>query len=167
MSIAVSTNIVPSRLFFGGMAVIVAMIAMIGVAVVYSFIGGHLSIFSRMVIFFVCELMACIGYFCILQNRKIMGLHITGSGQVRLVDYSCQAEARIGHRGVHGELGQLLVGSTVWANLLLLRIKLENGKVQTVLILPDAVSKEVFRSLKVACCWSASQCRDVITYTTS
>ena len=59
-----------------------------------------------------------------------------------------------------GGLAQLLAGSTVWPNLLLLRLRLENGRVRTIPVLPDSVSRETFRALQVACRWVASHNND-------
>jgi toxin CptA len=57
----------------------------------------------------------------------------------------------------NGEVMTLLHDSTIWTNLLLLRLQAAGGKITVVRVLPDCVSQESFRALSVACRWIAAQ----------
>lgn len=50
---------------------------------------------------------------------------------------------------------RLMAGSTLWPNLLLLRLQAEDGSVSVLPILPDSISRSDFRALSVAFRWIA------------
>jgi toxin CptA len=160
MSIAVSADIKPSRMLLIVMAAAVAIVAVIGVIFAFALVG-QLSFIFRMVLAAVCVLAAALAFWLVLRNRKAVWLHISGTGQIRLVEHHAVISAKAGSRVMSGGLAQLLAGSTVWPNLLLLRLRLENGKVRTIPVLPDSVPKETFRALQVACRWVAGHNSDI------
>jgi len=159
MSIAVSADIKPSRMLLLMMAAAAIVVALIGVIFAFALVG-QLSFLVRMLLAAVCVVAALLAFWLVLQNRKAVWLHISGTGQIRLVEHHAVVRAKAGSRVMSGGLAQLLAGSTVWPNLLLLRLRLENGKVRTIPVLPDSVSKETFRALQVACRWVASHNND-------
>lgn len=152
MSIAVSADIKSSRMLLTVMAVSAVSVAFIGVIFGFSLVG-ELSFIFRVVLAAVCILAASLAFRQVLRNRKAVELHISGTGQIRLVEHHAVISGQTGSPVMRGGLAQLLAGSTVWPNLLLLRLRLENGKVRTIPVLPDSVPKETFRALQVACRW--------------
>jgi len=155
MSIAVSADIKPSRLLLILMAAAAFIVAFIGIALDFLLVG-QLSFIFRIALAATCIFVAILAFWLMLHNRKAVWLHISGTGQIRLVEHHVAARAKLSAQVMRGGLAQLLAGSTVWPNLLLLRLRLENGRVRTIVVLPDSVSKETFRALQVACRWVAS-----------
>jgi len=155
MSIAVSADIKPSRLLLILMAAVALIVACIGVFLAFTLVGS-LSLIFRIALAVACIFVAGAAFWMVLQNRKSVWLHISGTGQIRLVEHHVVARTKIGGQVMRGGLAQLLAGSTVWPNLLLLRLRLDNGQVRTIPILVDSVSQETFRALQVACRWVAS-----------
>lgn len=159
MSIAVSADIKPSRLLLIMAATVAITVAIIGIIFALALIG-QLSVVIRLSVAVVCLVVAMLAFWSALRNRKAVWLHISGAGQIRLVEHQAMVQTRTGSLVMTGGLAQLLAGSTVWPNLLLLRLRLENGRVRTIPILPDSVSKETFKALQVACRWVASHQRE-------
>ncbi|WP_034292070.1 protein YgfX [Herbaspirillum sp. RV1423] len=155
MSIAVSADIKPSRLLLIVMAAAAIVVALIGVIFAFALVG-QLSFVFRISLAAACVVTATLAFWLVLRNRKAVWLHISGTGQIRLVEHHATVRVKAGSQVMSGGLAQLLAGSTVWPNLLLLRLKLENGRVRTIPVLPDSVPKETFRALQVACRWVAS-----------
>ncbi len=155
MSIAVSADIKPSRLLLILMAVAAAAVALLGIIFAFALVG-QLSFILRISLAVICVVAASLAFWLVLQNRKAVWLHVSGTGQIRLVEHHAVIRDQAGSQVMRGGLAQLLAGSTVWPNLLLLRLRLENGRIRTIPILPDSVSQETFRALQVACRWVAS-----------
>ncbi|MCW5299820.1 protein YgfX [Herbaspirillum lusitanum] len=159
MSIAVSADIKPSRLLLIMMAAAAVAVAFIGVIFAFALVG-QLSFVFRMSLAGACIIAAALAFWLMLRNRTTVWLHISGTGQIRLVEHHAVVRAKPGSQVMSGGLAQLLAGSTVWPNLLLLRLRLENGRIRTIPVLPDSVPKETFRALQVACRWVASHNND-------
>lgn len=159
MSIAVSADIKPSRLLLITMAAAAVVVALVGVIFAFALVG-QLSFVFRMSLAGACVVAAILAFWLALRNRTAVWLHISGTGQIRLVEHHVVVRAKPGSQVMNGGLAQLLAGSTVWPNLLLLRLRLENGRVRTIPILPDSVPRETFRALQVACRWVASHNND-------
>lgn len=154
MSIAVSADIKPSRLLLTLMAIIVVAVAFAGA--VFTFVQvGQLSFVLRISLVLACMLAAGLAFRLMQQNRIGVWLHISGTGQIKLVEHYA-LERHVASLVICDSLAQLLPGSTLWSNLLLLRLRLEGGRVRTIFILPDSVLPETFRALQVACRWVAS-----------
>lgn len=164
MSIAVSADIKPSRLLLVVMATLSAGFALGGVAAGL-LLTSRWSLWWRLAIVLITVLVAAIGFYCVLRSRRTVWLHISGTGQIRLVEHRQQGNAKLARQVMKGGLAQLLPGSTIWSGLLLLRLRLEGGGTRIVPILPDSVSKETFKALKVACRWAASHNNQVIEHT--
>jgi len=159
MSIAVSADIKPSRLLLIMMAAAAVAVALIGVIFAFALVG-QLSFVFRMALAGACIVAAILAFWLVLKNRKTVWLHISGTGQIRLVEHHATVRVKPGSQVMSGGLAQLLAGSTVWPNLLLLRLRLESGRVRTIPVLPDSVPRETFRALQVACRWVASHNND-------
>jgi toxin CptA len=159
MSIAVSVMVKPSRLLLmmaGGMCmIIVAVAGMIAFGQV-----GDLSVAMRTSIAVSSFFLAFFGFYHTARNRKTLHIDISGLGQLRLTEVNasigtCQ-EQNWPHVQSQGDVVRLLKDSTIWSNLLLLRLQAENGKITVVTVLPDCVSRDSFRALSVACRWLAA-----------
>lgn len=152
MSIAVSADIKSSRMLSTVMAVSAISVVFIGLIFGFSLVGELPSVF-RVALAVVCILAASLALWLALRNRQTVGLHISGTGQIRLEEHHAVIGVRAGAHVMRSGVAQLLAGSTVWPNLLLLRLRLESGKVRIIPVLPDSVPKETFRALQVACRW--------------
>jgi hypothetical protein len=86
MSIAVSADIKPSRLLLALMAMATAVIALIGVVFAFALVG-QLSFVFRISLAVVCVVVAGFAFWLVLKNRKAVWLHISATGQIRLVEH--------------------------------------------------------------------------------
>lgn len=146
MSIAVSAVVAPSRrlrvlLGVYGMANIAAAVA-VGFGMPGRFTFGAASS--------LCFLIA--GLYLLDRCRattKTRQIDISGVGQVRL---TVQQELRSDADGapVTGVPVTLLDGSTVWPQLMLLRLRADDGAVWRLPVLRDSLPPEQFRALAVA-----------------
>ncbi|HEY8609381.1 MAG TPA: protein YgfX [Noviherbaspirillum sp.] len=100
------------------------------------------------------------GFYHGVQHRKHQHIDISGTGQIRLVEVdetgACSAADRP-HLKKNGQVVHLLPSSTLWRQLLLLRLRTETGRIINVPVMPDCVSPDGFRTLSVACRWILSQ----------
>ncbi|WP_158590398.1 flagellar hook-length control protein [Noviherbaspirillum cavernae] len=158
MSIAVSVVVKPSRLLLilvGGVcASVIAAGSMISLGVI-----GNLSALPRGVIAVFSFFPALFGFYHTVQNRKAIHIDISGIGQVRLKELSASIGSCQEPNWPHVNSSvpvRLLQDSTLWSQLLLLRLQTDNGTVVVVSILPDCVSRDEFRALSVACRWIAA-----------
>jgi toxin CptA len=82
------------------------------------------------------------------RPNNTLRIDISGLGQLRL---TVQQDLR--GRGAHGQNGvpvMLLSGSTLWPQLLLLRLQTADGAVVVLPVLRDSVTPQQFRALAVA-----------------
>jgi toxin CptA len=81
-------------------------------------------------------------------RAKTRRIDISGVGRLRLT-----VQQDVGSAGARpppaGETARLLADSTVWPQLLMLRLRTEDG-VRSLALLPDSVGPEAFRRLAVA-----------------
>ena len=102
-------------------------------------------------------ILAFLGFYHTVRNQKTLHIDISALGQLRLMEVnvshnSCQEKNRpyvIEDRDVV----RLLKDSTIWSNLMLLRLQAGDGKITVVPVLHDCVSRDGFRALSVACRW--------------
>lgn len=152
MSIAVSALVRPSRLF-GQLSVLMSIVLISAVVLLERVADEPLH-----------HLLACIcaiasGALLLfpLRRRKAVRIDITGIGQIRLVDTSLVADAELAYPSVaSGEVVQLLRSSTFWSSLMVLRLQSGSGRTTALIILPDSMDGDAFRSLSVACRWIAA-----------
>lgn len=159
MSIAISAVIRPSRLILFSMLVMGLGTFSFGILVGTGWIGNF-SIHGRLVIAFVCIGSALFSIFHHFRTRKTLRIDISGIGQIRLLEYTEVARSfamwqRVTEKSE--EEYQMMEGSTLWPNLLFLRLKSSDGRVEKISILPDSVMPDEFRALSIAFCWIAAR----------
>ncbi|HZW22675.1 protein YgfX [Noviherbaspirillum sp.] len=159
MSIAVSAIVRPSRMLTalaGAMAAVAAGVAF----AIASGLVGDLTTPIRWSLSALVFFLATFGFYHGIRSRKTIQLDISGTGQIRLLkaggEPPCTRQNRPHVREI-GELVRLMDNSTIWARMLLLRLRLEDGRMVVVPVFPDSVDREAFRALSVACRWIAAQ----------
>lgn len=153
MSIAVSVLVLPSKRLFVLVSALTVSGTLISILVGLGFIGRLLPVVSMMLGVF--GLLLSVGAW--LRYRRTMQpvrIIISGSGQISIVEML--PNAPVVDTIEVPVAAQLLSGSTLWANLLLLRLQMRNGRTKSVVILADCVPENVFRATSVACRWIAS-----------
>jgi toxin CptA len=146
MSIAVSAVVRPSRTLRSlvlayGFANLAAGFA-VGLLLPERFVLGPLSGLCFLAVGIVLLSSA-------VRAAKMRQIDISGLGQVRLTVQQDMAWNDV-DRPVAGEPVALLAGSTVWPQLMLLRLAGAGGAVTVVPVLRDSVGAGVFRPLAVA-----------------
>lgn len=155
-TIAVSADIKPSRLLL--LITAFACLCVLLVGMVCLLMPGQLSLLLRATLAAACFIAAASALFLILRGRKTIWLHISATGQIRVVEHLISSSsARAKPQVMRAGLAQLLAGTTIWPGMLFLRLRLENGKTRTIPILSDSVSEDTFRALSVACRWLVSR----------
>lgn len=159
MAIAVSAIVRPSRVLFVMVGAICIGAAAIGLGIVFDAVGD-LPRVSRALLGAAIIFLSVFGFYHGVRHRKILHIDISGAGQFRLTEVDsagpCTNTNRP-HVKSQEAVVVLLKGSTIWSSMLLLRLQAENGKITTVPILPDSVSRDSFRALSVACRWIATR----------
>lgn len=162
MSIAVTAVIKPSRVLFGLVGFCCLVVCIIGSILSLGWIGD-LSTLQKIIIAgcgFSCAFLAFSQFY---RGRKTIRIDISGAGKIWLTHYSVletvnpTSEEAGSLQENEGVLVQIMEGSTLWSNLLLLQLRSERGDIYTLPILPDCVTSEVFRALSVAFRWIAMQ----------
>jgi toxin CptA len=140
MSIAVSAVTHPSRLLRASLAACAAAHLGASLALAAGALGQPAG---RGLLALACAWCALLLARQALQGQKVRRIDISGLGEIRL---TVQQEAS----GV-GPLA-LCPGSTLWPQLLLLRLRRQGGggKARVLLLLPDSVAPGAFRALAVA-----------------
>ncbi len=159
MSIAVSVTVKPSRLLFAMVTAMFFIAAAVAFAV-FSGLLGELSFAVRTVAAAFTLFLGCFGFYHGVRQRKPIHIDISGSGQIRiseLADTAPCTDAMWPHVSENGSVVRLHKSSTIWPQLLLLRLENDGGKIWTVPVLPDCVSRDSFRAMSVACRWIASR----------
>ena len=163
MSIAVSSVVKPSRLLRAMVGCLCRGTALIGCLLGLGQVGNSL-LFPRVGAGGVCIIFALLGFCRIARNGNIRRIDISGTGQIRLTEYQTPEHAFSGtdrrHNLNSGAVVRLMADSTIWPNLLLLRLQAEDRKVSVLSILPDSVTANDFRALSVACRWIALREQD-------
>ena len=145
MSIAISVVLQPSKIL---------RFCVISFAFLLLFIGIYianlktLSLLNQSVLIALCCFAAWRSF---LFNQKIAKtswrIHIDGHGQLR-----CHSTAQA--EDVFGDVVKLVAGTTLWTQALFLRLHNQEKNVNiNLVILSDALSKDEFRRLSVACKW--------------
>lgn len=155
MSIAISAEIRPSRIFssiFLGFATFFLLTGiLIGMGKV-----GHFSFVSRQLLVLFLVLTFFFLIFSYFISRKTLRIDISGNGQIRLKEYRRSVSKPSSEDTFSStciESWELAENSTVWPALLILRLKTGNGRKTIVLICPDSVKKEQFKSLYTSIRW--------------
>lgn len=142
MSIAISVVLRPSKILRYCTIFFSFLLLSIGV-----YIGSldHLSLLERSAFIAVCTFAAWLSFIYAQRHAKTQWhLNIDGKGQLH-----CQADSSAESRPF-----KLVTGTTLWAQALFLRLHNSEDNLQmNLVILPDALSKDEFRRLLVACKW--------------
>lgn len=160
MSIAVSAIVQPSRLLSLLTLCMSFAAAAIAAALGIGLVGSELAWLARFVLAIPCGFAALFGFYHGIAPRKNIHIDISGAGQIRIRSaddkWAC-TNTEWPHVGKKDEVVGLLPTSTLWPQLLLLRLQAESGKITVLPVLPDCLSREAFRALSVACRWIATQ----------
>ena len=154
MSIAVSALVLPSKRLFVLVSALAISGTLISILVSLGLIGRLLPVVG-MVLGVLGLLLSVGGWLRYRRTTQPLRIIISGAGQISIVEIS--PIAPIVDTIEVPVAAQLLSGSTLWANLLLLRLQLRNGRTKSVVILADCVPENVFRAISVACRWIASR----------
>jgi toxin CptA len=158
MSIAVSSVVKPSRLLRATVGCMCFGAALIGCILGLGQVGNSLLL-ARVSVAGVCIFLALMGANWIARNKKIRRIDISGAGQIRLTEYQVPEDAVPGTDRMKGpnsgDVVRLMADSTLWPNLLLLRLQAEDRRISVLPILHDSVTADDFRALSVACRWIA------------
>ncbi|WP_194721506.1 protein YgfX [Noviherbaspirillum malthae] len=158
MSIAVSAIVKPSRILGALMLAMAALASTVGILVGLGVVG-ELAGPLRAILAVCIPILSFFGFYHGMRSRKPIQLDISGIGQIRIAEWSDETscrESKRTHVGLNGDEVRLLPESTFWPLMLLLRLEDVNGRVVTVPVLPDSVSRDGFRALSVACRWIAA-----------
>lgn len=172
MSIAVSTVVMPSRrlaLLMAGFCVGVAVVA-------WQLVFGpliDLPLVLRITLTAILSVLPACAAYTAISPGKSLRIDISEHGEIRVAeDKTCRATGlqngrgqvdEAGRQAVEGQvqdapgaIARLLPDSTIWPQLLLLRLQTEGQGTRNVLVLRDSISAEHFRALSVACHWIAA-----------
>lgn len=158
MSIAVSAVVRPSKLLFTLTTSMCLVVVLIGMMIAMGWVGD-LSLLFRLIAVSISIFIACCAFSRLATNRKSLHIDISDIGQIRLAEHNELAAVLAGGASqppIFGEVLQLQRSSTLWSNLLLLRLQNLDQKVKTLPILPDCVGSDSFRALSTACRWIAA-----------
>ncbi|MQR01699.1 protein YgfX [Glaciimonas soli] len=150
MSIAVSTRVYPSTILRMMVAMLCAAVMMVGVLIAFGVIG-HLPLIVNLLIGMVSIVFGIAAWRYYSRLRQVNYISISHLGQIRVGDILSDTQTA----PTQLDVAYLQSGSTLWSHLLLLRLRSDNGQMKTLIILPDSVSEDVFRSLSVALRWTA------------
>lgn len=157
MSIAVSTVVRPSGLLRVIVTAACLCMVLIGILVV----GNQfdiLSVWSRLLLALIYSVVALASWALFFFTQKIYLISISSAGQIRLLELNASTKnmPEVFDTGdTAWFIVNLLEDSTLWPQLLLLRLRSETGSVIVLPILPDSVGSQAFKSLSVACRWIA------------
>jgi hypothetical protein len=152
MSIAVSASVHPSRVLRFAVHSLCAGIVAIGCLIGLGW-AENFTFPARIVIVGLSVLSASLASFHFHRQQKTVHIDISSIGNIRLH----QLDAIQNRVGEEDSVFRLMPGSTLWANLMLLNLRSENGQIMTLPILPDSVSTQEFRALSVALRWIAAR----------
>jgi toxin CptA len=160
MTIAVSAVVKSSKILQSAVCIYCILILLIA-----SLIGmgkvGDLSFSVRWIISLVLIFLAMLALSTVFLRRKTFHIDISGIGQIRLKEDSgiggLRRQREEHKNGNSSHLVQLRKDSTIWPYLLLLRLRAEDRRIHTLVILPDCMDRQAFRTLAIACRWIAAQ----------
>ncbi len=155
MSIALSAEIRPSRIFSFFYVGFAAVFFLTGILISLGKIG-HFEVVIRQFLAFSMFLTAFFLIFVYFRSRKTLRIDISGNGQIRLKEYR-KGVSKLSSEDVCSsaftEIWELSANSTVWPTFMILQLKAENGKRTKVLICLDSLNKEHFKALYTSIRW--------------
>lgn len=132
---------------------------LIGVLIASGQIGETTSI-ARALLAAASIFLGFFGFYHGVRHRNHQHIDISGTGQIRLAETGDTGPCAAANRPYlkkNGQVVHLLPSSTLWRRMLLLRLRTGSGRIITVPIMPDSVSRDSFRALSVACRWILSR----------
>jgi hypothetical protein len=157
MSIAVSAVVRPSKLLLAMVSAACLCVALIAIL-----IGCNqfdiFPVWSGLLLALIYFAGAITCWTLFFFTQKIYLISISSAGQIRLLELDAPTEnmLEVFDTGNTAWLVvNLLEDSTLWPQLLLLRLRSETGRVIVLPILSDSVGLHSFKSLSVACRWIA------------
>lgn len=125
--------------------------------------AGYVGDFGALARLLICTLvffLAFFGFYHGVRHRKTLHIDISDAGRIRVAEVvsitSCVDEDR-----PHFKTDTIIVGimdnSTIWPNLLMLSLRMDDERITVLPIVQDSVSREAFRALSVACRWIAAR----------
>ena len=158
MSIALSAQIVPSRLFQLAYCLMAAVLFITSIVLLRTAGINHFLFSVNALLGAVCAIASFALVAAAFRRQTALRIDVTGLGQIRLVETLPDAAAgSVPWSEAVGEVVQLCQGSTLWPSLMVLRLQAVSGRVTTLILLPDSLSDDAFRALSVACRWIASR----------
>ncbi|PUA20086.1 hypothetical protein C7W93_09915 [Glaciimonas sp. PCH181] len=158
ISVAISARVAPSASLFAMVTLQAIAVASIGMLLIVGEIGHFVPVIG-VVLGLVSVLISVWGWLGYRRTRRPIRIVITGNGQISIAELATNTVVGADAAFHAPVIAHLLSGSTLWAHLLLLRFQLGNGRIKSVVILPDCIPEDVFRALSVACRWIASRGR--------
>jgi len=159
MSIAVSAVVKPSKLLQLCVGIGCLLILYVAAAIAMGSVG-ELSFQLRWAIAFALVFSGVLAFLHVFLSRKTFHIDISGIGQIRLKedtdigDLKRQQEKQNRENSMYPV--RLMENSTIWPYLLLLRLRAEDRRIRTLVVLPDCMDSQAFRALQVACRWLAA-----------
>ena len=159
MSIAVSVTVVPSLLLS---RVFYSVLGLVAFAIPLTvFTNRALDALWCLQISLIVTILVSCAFFAFRRARKTFHIDISGIGQIRLTQYSGVSirnhKTGMPLDGPCSDLVQLTPDSILWPRFILLRLKLEDGRIVAIPVLADSVGLSGFAELSVACRWIACQ----------
>jgi hypothetical protein len=157
MSIAVSAVVRPSGLLLAMVSAACLCIVLIAIL-----IGCNqfdiFPVWSRLLLSLIYFIVAITCWTLFFFTQKIYLISISSAGQIRLLEVGAPTQnmPEVFDTGNTAWIVvNLLEDSTLWPQLLMLRLRSETGRVIVLPILSDSVGLHSFKSLSVACRWIA------------
>lgn len=156
MSIAVSALIKPSKILHNALIFFAAGSVVISTLVVLNQLNT-LGPIPQIAIAGAWVVWLALIFRLFQGGQKAVRLDISGVGQIRLTSVTqTNMVTNSPAKNCASELFKLLPDSTLWAQLIILRLKSETGKIKVLIVLPDSLEDDGFRVLSVACRWIAA-----------
>ena len=158
MSIALSAQIVPSRLLQLAYCLMAAVLFITSIVLLRTAGVNHFLFSVNALLGAVCAIASFALVAAAFRRQTALRIDVTGLGQIHLVETCINAGAGSPTRSnAPGEVVRLCPGSTLWSSLMVLRLQSVSGRITTLVLLPDSLSDDEFRSLSVACRWIAAK----------
>ena len=158
MSIALSTQIRTSRLLQLAHCFMAAVLLITSLVLFRAADINHFLFSVSALLGAICAIASFALVGAAFRRRTALRIDVTGLGQIHLVETCINAGAGSSTRSnTQGEVVRLCPGSTLWSSLMVLRLQSVSGRITTLILLPDSLSDDAFRSLSVACRWIAAK----------
>ena len=157
MSIAISAVVQPSRMLT---FIVMTMTALcVGISMYTAMVvADYLPLAPRLAL----PALALFGVVLVCRWVKFYRIpyriDISNAGQIRIALPQSRDEKNITPQNSESDVQFfLLPTSTIWATMLVLNLRSDNGKAITLMMFYDSLSRESFRTLSVACRWIAGR----------